>query len=583
VAAVASTSKDGPRDYYGYVRVSQVRGRDAEEKKDRFHSPDTQLDRIKDAVESVDGRFAGHEYDPDKSGYQQNVVREGWDKAVAWVMEDPKNRGIVAYDTSRLGRNLWKLLGDVQHTLVPAGARVIVAGEGIDTASLNWELQLQITGLIAEQFSRKMGERWDEVHARRIANKQHPLGKVPYGYRRLPEVINPATGKSMGSPGIEPDPENASVVRRMYRMYLDGQGLRSITQTLNDEGVPSMKGNGWSTTTVGRLLSKRHYLGEFEFKGEVVKGGWEPIIDQATWDDYSRLAAKKSHLPNRSKTATWTLAGIAKCGLCGANMTVNYLPQVVEDGDETAMVKMPAALAARAGKPKGATWSRAEMKAHQNNVSVAMCTRYRSKGKGPDGCLGVYMRRVALETQFTYYLTTLQEQVAAAATGKAAETREVERSAATAAASEARAELEKASDSRANLALLKADGDINEPEYRTALRRLEERVEQARSRLATAEAQADAAEPLTCVWEQLATAGEGMSTQAWNQVLKRAVGRVEVNDDTLLIVPTIGDPVEWERSSVAKGRKKRRATLEAARAAHLARMVPHGAPDEKAS
>ena len=74
----------------------------------------------------------------------------------------------------------------------------------------------------------------------------HTGGRVPYGYRRMPERLDPDTGLALPSLGIEPDPETAPVVRRMYRLYLDGVGLRGIAQALNAEGVASPKGAGWS-------------------------------------------------------------------------------------------------------------------------------------------------------------------------------------------------------------------------------------------------------------------------------------------------------------------------------------------------
>ncbi len=579
-------SREGPRDYIGYVRVSQVRGRDSDETKDRFHSPEMQLDRIKASVERVQGTYVDIKTDLDRSGYQKNVIREGWDEAVAWVMEDPTHRGIVAYDTSRLSRNLWKLLGDIQHTLVPAGARVLVAGEGIDTAQINWEMQLQMTGMIAENFSRKMGERWDQVHARRIAKNQHPIGRVPYGYTKI-DAFDPKTGSALG---VEPDPETAPVVRRVFQLYLDGQGIRAIAQILNSDSIATARGNPWSTTTIGRLLDDPASIGKYEFKGEVIEGGWDSIIDADTWERVKTMRAKRKTVPNRSKSSGWTLAGIARCAYCGGKLTVNYLPQVVEDGDEDIMVKMPKSLAGRADKPDEAQWSIAEKKLHRNAVSTAMCTTYRSMGKEgltvpahttktgkekPEvkhkGCQGVFMRRVTLETQFTYFLATMQEQVANATTGQAGEQREAVRNDAVARVNEAKADIEKASDARANLALMRASGDINEAQFRQNLRILKEREDDAVARLEAAESIRDAAEPLSDVWDKLATGGAGMAPEAWNLVLKRAVQRVEVSDDTLLFVPTLGEPVEWDRQSLPRGRDKRRVTITADRKARLAR------------
>jgi hypothetical protein len=171
------------------------------------------------------------------------------------------------------------------------------------------------------------------------------------------------------------------------------------------------------------------------------------------------------------------------------------------------------------------------------------------------------MRRTALERQFSFFLATVLEDVGKAVVGKAGEALQSERAAALRRATEAREEVEGASEARTNLAVLKASGDLDEAEYREALRRVNARADDARERLGAAEATADAADPLTDVYEQLEKGGEGMTPQAWNLVLKRVVQRVEVSDESLLFVPTLGKPVEWKRENLPRGRDKRRATI----------------------
>ena len=112
--------------------------------------------------------------------------------------------------------------------------------------------------------------------------------------------------------------------------------------------------------------------------------------------------------------------------------------------------------------------------------------------------------------------------------------------------------MENASEARTNLAVLRAQGDPAEAEYREALRRVNARADDARDRLEVAEAGVEAAEPTSEVYDLLEKGGEGMRPQAWNLVLRRVVQRVEVGDETLLFVPTLGEPVEWKRHSVAR-------------------------------
>jgi hypothetical protein len=94
----------------------------------------------------------------------------------------------------------------------------------------------------------------------------------------------------------------------------------------------------------------------------------------------------------------------------------------------------------------------------------------------------------------------------------------------------AREDLENASEARVNLAVLRADGTLGD------------------------------------VWNENDKGGDGTSAAAWNTVLNKVVNRVEVDDETLLFVPSVSEPVEEKRTSVARGTKTRQANLASKRA-----------------
>jgi len=49
-----------------------------------------------------------------------------------------------------------------------------------------------------------------------------------------------------------------------------------------------------------------------------------------------------------------------------------------------------------------------------------------------------------------------------------------------------------------------------------------------------------------------------MTQWVWNSRAVSADPEVEVSDETLLFVPTMGEPVEWGRHSLSRGSKTRR-------------------------
>ncbi|WP_248582009.1 recombinase family protein [Nocardioides sp. InS609-2] len=522
-----------PREAMGYIRVSKVAGRDKDESASRFHSPEMQLDTVKASAEAAGGVFVGYRYDPDKSGYS-GIYRPGWEECVDWVMESPRERMIVAYDTSRLSRNLWKLLGDVQHKIVPAGGRVIVAGDGIDTDEENWQDRLHFAGMFAERTSRDIGTKWTKVLNKRATVGKSPTGKVPYGYA----AVIGKDGKPTGA--LVEDPETAPVMRRMYALYLSGEGLRAIAETLNSEGVPSPGGSTWAVSTIKRLLENGAAAGLLRFRGELTKGGWDSLISQTQWRAFEVERKRRRKIPNRSQAPKWTLAGIAVCAYCGSRLTVTSLVD-----------------------PKG----------------MAACSTYRTRGKAecrnvrgvpvlaappvaPDWQIeygsddaeagGVFVNRLTLENQFTYFLAghldVLADRIKRGA-NKTAASEQMEADTRSAVAREA---LEKISTARTRLATAWAMSDLGDAEYRAGLADLEAQAESHREVLEAAEAVAVTHVSDEDTLDALINGGETVSHAEWAQILRRVITRVEVSRDTIKFVPKDGDPSEVARAKLKR-------------------------------
>lgn len=53
----------------------------------------------------------------------------------------------------------------------------------------------------------------------------------------------------------------AQTVRIIFQMYLDGNGIRKISNFLNESGIPSKKSKKWEFKTIRRILSNEIYIG----------------------------------------------------------------------------------------------------------------------------------------------------------------------------------------------------------------------------------------------------------------------------------------------------------------------------------
>ena len=53
----------------------------------------------------------------------------------------------------------------------------------------------------------------------------------------------------------------AEVVRRIFRMYLDGESCYMIAKKLNAEGVPTYYGKEWNNRVISYMLRQEKYAG----------------------------------------------------------------------------------------------------------------------------------------------------------------------------------------------------------------------------------------------------------------------------------------------------------------------------------
>ena len=57
-------------------------------------------------------------------------------------------------------------------------------------------------------------------------------------------------------------PEEAEVVRRIFRMYLNGMGSVRIMKTLISEGIPAPEGGLWNASVIIMMLRNEKYAGD---------------------------------------------------------------------------------------------------------------------------------------------------------------------------------------------------------------------------------------------------------------------------------------------------------------------------------
>ena len=153
---------------------------------------------------------------------------------------------VLVKSISRFARNTVDLLETIRH-LKEIGVDVWFEDESIHSMDGDGELMLTILASFAQEESRSISEnvKWG---IRKRYEKGEPRRGILYGYR----VKN-------GRMVIEES--EAAVVRRIFDMFLAGDSAYMIAKKLNDEGVRSYYGKGFTNTAILHMLHQEKYIG----------------------------------------------------------------------------------------------------------------------------------------------------------------------------------------------------------------------------------------------------------------------------------------------------------------------------------
>lgn len=190
-----------------------------------------------------------------------------------------------------------------------------------------------IKAMLAEEYSRDLSKKINNSNRRRQQSGSSIItnGKL-YGYNQFKGQLTI-------------NDEESKMVKRIFQLYINGNGCRKIQQQLFKEGYTTPKGTMLSNTTIRRIVTNPNYIGTFIFNKkhkdfiskkviENPKNEWiikeniiPAIIDKDTWNKAQQIYnshIKYSNSENRcDKKAGYNkpnhpLAGKVICGYCGS-------------------------------------------------------------------------------------------------------------------------------------------------------------------------------------------------------------------------------------------------------------------------
>ncbi len=321
-----------------YMRLSREDG-----DKEESSSVTNQREMLKRYVSEQENFFIVKEYVDD--GYTgTNFDRPGFKQMIEDI-EAGIIDTVITKDLSRLGR---ERLGVGHYTEIyfpEHNVRYIALLDNIDTyIDSGMNDMAPFKGVINDMYVRDISKK---IRSSLIERKKagNFLGvTAPYGYQKDPNnkfhlIINE---------------KEAEVVKRVFRLYLEGNGLTRIAQILTKDGIPvpgesrdigktrrTALYSSWKQTTIRRILDNRVYLGELvQFKRRkinykskrritvpeeeryICKGTHEAIIDEEDFNTIQNILKK-----NKSFKGTrhdYLFKGLLYCAECGARLNITY-------------------------------------------------------------------------------------------------------------------------------------------------------------------------------------------------------------------------------------------------------------------
>jgi DNA invertase Pin-like site-specific DNA recombinase len=215
-------------------------------------------------------------------------------------------QGIVVAFQDRLSREHGLATAEVWQALEKAQARLVCAGEGLDTATGDHELLFSIKAAIAREQWKRHKTNWASARLNAIERGVY-LARAPFGY------VKNEVGR------LEPDPVTAPIVGELYERRARGERYRLLADWLEDEGIRKAHSDKpWLERDVWELLANNVYIGISEVDGLARnESAHAPLVDSETWWRV-RHQATKGHAP--SGRGKHVLTGLVRCEGCGTSM-----------------------------------------------------------------------------------------------------------------------------------------------------------------------------------------------------------------------------------------------------------------------
>ncbi|MDE6500709.1 MAG: recombinase family protein [Ruminococcus sp.] len=234
-----------------------------------------------------------------------------------------KYAGVLVVEVERLARGDTIDQGIVAQAFKQSETKIITPVKTYDPNNEIDEEYFEFSLFMSRREYKTIRRRLEAGRLSAVKEGNYICSRTPYGYRKISPEPKVHT--------LEIVPEEAEIVKLIYKLYLDGHGAKYISAELNRMGVKPQKSILWETPSVKKILANPLYCGKIGWKtksnGDILyQGKHKPIISE---EMFNMVQDKKKNNPVAQLHPNDVLLnyyhGILYCKNCGHQMKRRFL------------------------------------------------------------------------------------------------------------------------------------------------------------------------------------------------------------------------------------------------------------------
>lgn len=171
---------------------------------------------------------------------------------------------VIVDDASRLSRDNQQF----NMTLIQLkywGLDLVSVSDGLDSRDEHAKFGYQLKAVFNEMFLDDLKKKTHRGQVGQVL-RGFNVGARRFGYLSEPTGATKCDNKGrLRSEGFKLviSPDEARVVQRIFKEFIDGKSVTWIVKTLNDEHVPTKNNGRWNASTISRILKNEKYVGSY--------------------------------------------------------------------------------------------------------------------------------------------------------------------------------------------------------------------------------------------------------------------------------------------------------------------------------